>query len=80
MRATSIITITGPGGVINFEYYVILKALRDAGISVTEDNESAYAEAVDAEEHVCAVSDRLTSGDIKNWCVRLEARHLPWGG
>lgn len=76
----SVITITGPGGVINFEYYVILKALRDAGISVTEDNECAYAEAVEAEEHVTAIGERLLSGDIKNWSVRLEARHLPWGG
>lgn len=75
----SVITITGPGGVINFEYYLILNALRAAGITVIENNDCAVA-THEAEEHIQMISERLASGDIKNWSVRLEAKHLPWGG
>lgn len=76
----SVITITGPGGVINFEYYIILKALKDAGIEVAEVNDCAYETSDEADRHVALIGDRLQSGDIKNWSVQLEARHLPWGG
>lgn len=76
----SVITITGPGGVINFEYYLILKALKDAGIEVAEVNVCAYETPDEADRHVAIIGDRLRSGDIKSWSVQLEARHLPWGG
>jgi hypothetical protein len=76
----SVITITGPGEVINFEYYLVLKALKDAGIEVAEVNECAYQTSAEVEQHLLTIGGRIASGDIKNWSVRLEAKHLPWGG
>ena len=38
MSSDTDIIISGLGSVINYEYYVILKALQDAGITVVEDN------------------------------------------
>lgn len=35
------ITITGPGGIINYEAEVIRKALEDAGCTVTYENDCA---------------------------------------
>lgn len=77
------ITITGPGGVINFEYYVILKALQAAGIKVEEQNEYGYTGEDRlhlAEQHTSLMAGRLAGGDIKEWKVKLKANHIPWGG
>lgn len=74
------IIITGPGGVINFEYYLILKALRDAGINVVEDNPYGYSDDAESFEHISQIQERISSGEIKNWSVLLKANHQPWGG
>lgn len=74
------ITITGPGDVINFEYYLILKALRDAGIDVIEDNPYGYSGDAEPSKHITQIQERLSSGQIKNWAVQLNAKHIPWGG
>lgn len=74
------ITISGPGSVINFEYYLILKALRDVGITVLEDNDEGHSDVEKSAEYVKQLSERLASGEIKDWTVQLKAKHLPWGG
>lgn len=72
------IKITGPGGVINYEYYVILKALKDAGIQVEEINDSPEESP---EKHLEMIKSRIDTGFIKSpWQVKLIANHMPWGG
>jgi hypothetical protein len=65
------ITISGPGGCINREYYVILKALRDAGFEVEEENGCP-------KDH--PGSPPIIDGLKYDGLVRLKADHLPWGG
>lgn len=72
------VKITGPGGCINYEYYVILKALQDAGFEVIEDN---YAPEENSEEFVKEIRRRIDTGFIESpHQVKLVANHVPWGG
>lgn len=80
------VTVAGPGGLINYEYYTILKALKAAGVTVIEENDCPEE---DPEECLKEIYRRLTDD---NWAapydwskkievtVKLKAEHWPWGG
>lgn len=80
------ITITGPGGIINYEAEIIRKALVEAGCTVTYNNDSAED---NPQAFVEAIHLRLTD---PNWGapflepgvitkeVVINVNHLPWGG
>lgn len=71
------ITITGPGGVINYEYYTILEALKNAGIRIVEDNSHPEENPHEFTREIKNRLDNEYNGDI--W-VKLSANHIPWGG
>jgi hypothetical protein len=70
------IEITGPGGVINYEYLTVLNALRTAGINVIESNDH---QEIAPEEFLDMIRQRIDDGIVKKE-VSLYANHLPWGG
>lgn len=70
------IEITGPGGVINYEYLTVLNALRAAGINVIESND--YQE-IAPEEFLDMIRQRIDDGIVIKE-VSLYANHQPWGG
>lgn len=70
------IEITGPGGVINYEYLVVLDALKAAGIHVYESND--YPE-IAPEEFIDMIRQRIDDRIVKKE-VSLYAHHQPWGG
>ena len=70
------IEITGPGGVINYEYLVVLDALKAAGIDVLESND--YPE-IAPEEFLDMIRQRIDDGIVKKEVI-LYAYHRPWGG
>ncbi len=65
------ITISGPGQTFDDEYCIILKALKDAGFEVIEDNEYPPNK-----EHY----NNLTRLSLQSSKVKLVAKHQPWGG
>lgn len=81
------ITITGPGGVINFETIIIKRALEDAGIIVEVEDDTPFGSRPihplviqeTEDEYVERVTTMYRSGKIKN-TVKLIAKHCPWGG
>jgi hypothetical protein len=70
------IEITGPGGVINYEYLTVLNALKAAGITVIESNDCPE---IAPEEFLDMIRQRMDDGIVKKE-VTLHANHLPWGG
>lgn len=82
------ITITGMGGVINYEAYVIKEALEKAGCTVEMENNHPEP---DIEEMKAEIYNRITNDDwagpefpslkgkIKKE-VKIVVQHLPWGG
>ena len=70
------IDITGPGGVINYEYLTVLNALRAAGITVIESND---CQEIASEEFLDMIRQRIDDGIVKKEVI-LHANHLPWGG
>lgn len=71
------IRITGAGGTISYEYYVILKALKEAGLTVVEQND--FPES-NPQKHLKTIKRRITTEVIEDKEVKLIAVHVPWGG
>ena len=71
------IEIKGPGGTINYPVNVIVKALKEAGLQVEVQDDYP---SDNADEMMGLVKKRIDSGEIKDWKVKVETEHLPWGG
>jgi len=82
------IIIKGPGKVINYEAEVILKALRDAGCTVTIHNPEAdeNPEVCQAEIYKRLTDDNWAGDDYPELKGRITKKvqifvdHQPWGG
>ena len=72
------ITVEGLGGLINFEYYLIVQALRDAGCNVVEDNDYPYTD-IEAKEYLDKVKKAYRNSSPSNRAI-VSAKHFPWGG
>jgi hypothetical protein len=71
------IIIKGAGGTIGYPTEVIIKALREAGITVEVEDDHPCE---DVERLLTETKKRLDSGYIKEWKVVVKTKHLPWGG
>lgn len=71
------ITVEGPGGNINVPMELIKRALEDYGIKVQVVNDHLNK---DIEGMLEIIKERIDSGYIKEYKVKLIADHIPWGG
>lgn len=68
------IKISGPGGTMNYEVEIVVKALREAGCEVEVENRYPAEEG-----HVEAIRERIDAGTVSKK-VKVIAQHIPWGG
>jgi hypothetical protein len=66
------IRISGDTDNLNYEYYVILQALKNAGLRVIEDNAHPIDNPV---EYTRKVQNRLDNVYDKDWYIKLSANH-----
>ena len=71
------VEITGLGGTIDYPKEVIVKALKEAGlqVEVQDDNPSK-----DIDEMMSITKTMIDSGEIKDWKVKVKAKHCFWPG
>lgn len=82
------ITITGPGGIVNYEAEVIIAALQAAGVNVMVDNPQPSKDpaAMVAEIYKRLTDDNWAGDEYPNLRGRIEkyahvvVKHIPWGG
>jgi hypothetical protein len=73
------ITITGPGGTINFEVEVIRAALAAHNVTVNVINDHPFVnDFLPTPEEFVAYRKDLHA--IQPHTVTIEANHIPWGG
>lgn len=71
------ITISGAGGIINYETEIIVNALREAGCIVDIEDKHPCD---NPEELIKVIRERIDSGYIKQKKVFVKTNHIPWGG
>jgi len=67
----------GTSSIINLEYYLILKALEEAGIVVEQDNPDPKE---DPNNYMNSLLGELKNKRLSMLKVKLIAKHYPWGG
>ena len=71
------IEITGLGGTINYPIEVIIKALKEAGISVEVENDYP---SDNPDEMISLIKKQIDSGEIKDWKINIKTKNIFWGG
>ena len=72
-----VITIAGPGSVINNELAIVEKAFRDAGFDVEVENSHPDPELT-AEQVINHL--KLVHGSQPLGHIKIVMKHYPWGG
>lgn len=71
------ITISGPGGTMSGEIYLIKKAFTNAGFEVLVNDKYPNE---DIEETIKILDSLVACNEKIGGVIRVNVEHLPWGG
>lgn len=74
----STIKISGPGGCINMEYFLILRFLQKLGYIIEENNQ--YPDSFEFDKLSLDELIKKVTNNKMQFKVKLEAEHWVWGG